>query len=506
MGVFASYDGNIEIPAPLRTEFNQRMLKLLNLGGMMQIEKVSMFGKEILLLKPLSLSEKNEVSFYFNYFEDDSWETACFYADDSSLWSGKIGNLEFNNVMSAAYMLYELYTKDIGFARVDGALIDEPDFIIGWFNQIFGTKYSLEKRFRLWDSLEFLALDGKEGELDGDDLVMEFEHLLPNHALIFTGGTELADILCILHGTDIFLKVDELIPDTYPAEIMACREKIKAYFQERGKKALNNLWVLLKKDRNQRKQEKGDLAPIATATLSLPARMIAYLATEILDMDFWSEWKKLRKHVYHDEDQKVYVSPEILSRREEGRHEPVPKVSTCEFLYQVLPDYFHRAPEELKDKPKYKVSDLDRLFWWDGTEEVNIDDKAEEWVMTIAKRHTELLAETDKAAAMFSDGKFLPYFIKLLKDIDDYYKRIMPFQCMFYDFIEHSQQREYQAAVLLLQELYEDNKPEGKAIEHLSGAWDLCNRKVTFNGGRLNMKRYLSLLANKKLRQRYLGF
>ena len=107
---------------------------------------------------------------------------------------------------------------------------------------------------------------------------------------------------------------------------------------------------------------------------------------------------------------------------------------------------------------------------------------------------------------LLGTGKFLPTFLKLLHEIDDFYKRIMPFQSMFYDFIENSKQVEYKAAVLLLQELAEENKTYGKAIEHLKVYWDICNRKVTFNLGRVTLKRYLSVMANLKLRQKYFGF
>ena len=57
-----------------------------------------------------------------------------------------------------------------------------------------------------------------------------------------------------------------------------------------------------------------------------------------------------------------------------------------------------------------------------------------------------------------------------------------------------------------IQELADENKSSGKVIEHCKGPWDLCVRKVTFNLGRLRIKRYLAMMANKKLRRKYFDF
>lgn len=104
--------------------------------------------------------------------------------------------------------------------------------------------------------------------------------------------------------------------------------------------------------------------------------------------------------------------------------------------------------------------------------------------------------------ALLSLHYYAPVIVKALSLV--FYKRIMPFQNMFYEFIEHSKQKEYLVAVLLLQELADENKYYGKVIEHCKGPWDLCVR--TFNTGRLRIKRYLAVMANKKLRRKYFDF
>lgn len=63
MGTFAGYWGDMTIPEERRDEFNQRMLYLLEQGGMMNFEQIQIRGKEIALLTPLKPDEDNCVVF-----------------------------------------------------------------------------------------------------------------------------------------------------------------------------------------------------------------------------------------------------------------------------------------------------------------------------------------------------------------------------------------------------------------------------------------------------------
>ena len=55
-------------------------------------------------------------------------------------------------------------------------------------------------------------------------------------------------------------------------------------------------------------------------------------------------------------------------------------------------------------------------------------------------------------------------------------------------------------------EIAEENREEGKIIEKARSSWDITSRNVTHNIGRLRLKRYLAVMANKKLREKYFGF
>lgn len=96
--------------------------------------------------------------------------------------------------------------------------------------------------------------------------------------------------------------------------------------------------------------------------------------------------------------------------------------------------------------------------------------------------------------------------MKLLKEIDNKYHRIFAFSQMFYEFIDNSEQPEYQAAIELLKVLEVENEEVGKLPDNAERYWSMLESEHVHNIGRLRIKRYLSLLANKKLRKKYLDF
>lgn len=214
---------------------------------------------------------------------------------------------------------------------------------------------------------------------------------------------------------------------------------------------------------------------------------------------------KLKDEVYHDEVLAEYAGEDIKKLREIERSKPIAKIRTIEYLYQNSWFTFRGTPKELENEPKYFISDKDRLYWWDDTDEVRIDEETKAWLNALVDKYDEIYKVVICDESL-SDYNFISTFIKILAEVDDYYKRVMPFQSMFYDFVENGHKRKYKAAVALLRTLSEENKQAGSCIKYWTGAWDLCNRKVTFNAGRLCMKRYLSVMANKKLRHRYFGF
>ncbi len=503
MGTFASYTGEMNIPEEKRDCFGQQMMKLLNYGGMMQLEQVSLFGRELILLSPVELSKEGEVHFWYNYFEEDKWEGAGFYVNNSNFYSNKIGSCEFSDVIIAAYMLYEMYVEAPGFAECNGKMMN-PRFYGGWLNHILGMEFSMEKRYHLWENAEYIAFS----RMDYDDpfTISELRDLIAGEFEI-AGGTELTDLLYILYGTET-LETGHIVPGSYPDDVYQCKKALESFQEINGEHFEESLLHFLQMNRSKReKNTDANLGLLAELSLFLPARVFIYLAAEMDQKPFWELWKEWKDKVYHDERMKQYASKKLQKKREKWRKRIIPKIRTSAFLRQDNWFTFYDTPKELISKGNYYLSDDDRIFWWDGTDEVMISDDMDAWLTELSDRHRGLMDLPDAGCGnKFKASGFIEDFIILLDEICDYYKRIFPFKTMFYDFIQHSEKKEYRAALALLRILYEENKEEGKVIKYAKGEWDFVSKNVTQNIARLRLKRYLSVMANVKIREKYFNF
>ena len=503
MGTFGSYSGQLRLKNEEKDQFAKQVMKLLNYGGMMSFEEVSMYGSELGLLIPAEIFQGGECRFWYNYFEDDVWEPAGFNADDCSFRSEKIGSQEFNDVVTAVNFLYELYDENPGFAEINGEIVNSTDYV-GWINHLLGTDFSMKKRFNLWENAEYYVFQRmKQRYNDPMDGVM---NIIPDGMERYAISTELADLMYVKEGADA-LKEAEDAPGSYAADVHACRKAIYGflYSADSPDDAVSRLMELVRSRRKQR-AECGDsrLKKIAGYSLILPARVIVYLVAEYQKKNFWVLWKEIYKDVYHDEVMKSYFSGKPEGEWRRAIEAPIPPVRTSDFLRQDNWFTFRRTPEELKGKPNYYVSDDDRLYWWDGSDEVIISNETDKWLKDLAEEHHSLMCEKTEGKPEMEP--FFEKFLKLLIEADKYYQRIYLFRSMFYEFLDHGNSPEYSAAVELFGRLVERNKEAGKIIEKVDGAWGLASRNVTHNAGRMQLKRYLSVMANRKLRLKYFGF
>lgn len=498
MGTFVNYSGPRQICNEKKEEFSRAVLKLFYYGGMMHVRHVDMYNKELVLLEPIDLESKHNVGFYYNYFEDTSWENAGYKYDTQQIYSNKIGSAEFHDVMTAAYCLYELYDEGMGLVEVNGDVINSA-FYIGWINHILGTSFSRQNRKDLWKNTEMYALQ----RLDYDTQITHRNLMSMISKAEYAGGTELSDLLYIIKGTESLIE-DELEVGTYPADVFACKKAIMKILEIKGEnEGKDKILDLVRKDYLAREQESDDvIKELANISLWIPARVIVYLLCEQLEMPFWKEWNSCLENIYRDEKRKQYASHELESFRIEGWKKPICSISTSEFLKQDNWTTFYDTPLELAGKPKYYLCDADRLYWWDGSDEVKIDERTEKWLCDIKNQYITIL---ESSAEEYDSQLFVKHFIELLDDVNERYQRAYAFQDMFYEFIENGNKKEYRTAVELLGILYEKNAKSGQIIEKLTN-WSLGNKSVKCNAGRMNIKRYLSLLANRKLRMKYLGF
>ena len=98
-------------------------------------------------------------------------------------------------------------------------------------------------------------------------------------------------------------------------------------------------------------------------------------------------------------------------------------------------------------------------------------------------------------------------FMKLLTDINEYYWRILPFEEMFYDFLQNISRKEYAAAIELMRQIAEDKdiRKAGEVIKYRKNR-ESESKNVIDNEGRLQVKRIFAVLANRQLREKYFEF
>lgn len=135
---------------------------------------------------------------------------------------------------------------------------------------------------------------------------------------------------------------------------------------------------------------------------------------------------------------------------------------------------------------------------------MQITDETDAWLKELAARHKEI------AAKQKSEGNSIlgmQAFMKMLAEINAYYWNILPFESMFYDFVEHISQPECRAAIELIHQIAdaEENREIGKVI-HKSRFSDMKSKNATGNAGRIQIKRLYAVLANRQLRQKYFSF
>ena len=516
MGTFGGYSGEGIIKPGKVKEFEQALSKILYYGGMMHIQSAGMYDYELVLLEPVQIEDFKDADFYYNYFEDDSWENAGYMHKDQRFYSNKIGWAEFDDVVTAANCLYEHYDESPGFAHINGEAVDGTE-CTGWINQLTGKKFTLEHRYDLWRYVETYT---KHFHEEGEDIRREYKRLidiLPGGMVRYAGGVDFADLLYIFEGTD---QLGDDTEEGYSRDIYACKKAVKKLIEEVGAdEAFTKLTEFLKCSAEERRANSDSaLDEIARLSLYMPARVFVYLICELEEKDFWEQWKRKNEdeekqdikyldEVYHDEKMKEYASEELKRFREDGRRRPIAPVRTSDFLRQGQERWsltFHDTPKELLKYGNYYLNDGDRLYWWDGSDEVRIDDACDEWLKKTAERYREHLEKTPvEADAM----EFTKSFMKLLHDVDERYKRIFAFSDMFYEFVSNGIRKEYRAATELLREMYDD-KDNVWFVQFLKDlhSWDIDSKNIKCCKGRMDIKRYLSLLANKKLRMKYMGF
>ena len=96
MGTFVKLfrDSESIIPESRKEEFIERIEKIYQAGGMMEVEDVVLYRQRLTLIRKPKMDDDG-MNFYYNYFEDDCRENAGFDRNNCYVWSNKVGWINY---------------------------------------------------------------------------------------------------------------------------------------------------------------------------------------------------------------------------------------------------------------------------------------------------------------------------------------------------------------------------------------------------------------------------
>lgn len=205
----------------------------------------------------------------------------------------------------------------------------------------------------------------------------------------------------------------------------------------------------------------------AFCAILISYEMVLFFVAKTFKLDFWQLL----------EEMEPLVADKKPALEDEGEPFPaIPPEDTAEFLH---------------------CSDDDRAFFWTADGDVEFSDEMQEWMAGLKEELEEILAAEGN---IIEPADFFMVFLRTLEKVNETYRRVYAFSSMFQEFIGKAGQREYQAAVILLQRLLKRYEGEAETLKNAHWSYELDLP------GRQNMKRYLAILANVELRQHVFGF
>ena len=223
---------------------------------------------------------------------------------------------------------------------------------------------------------------------------------------------------------------------------------------------------------DEKENKRNDIALGLRFFHFIPPQVYASIVAKEMDMSFDEVWNDIKDKHYP-----------YFSNIEESEKKAL-TVRTA--------DYLNLASSGDSDIQPYTLTDDDRIYW-----NAKPSEEMEKWIEELGKRYQKITPKTIG----------IEEYMELLVKANTTFKRICPFADMFYEFLTNLNDENYQKALLLFDELIEENRESSKIMKQVAfSSWKNENTGIIFNKGRLNIKRYLVLMANVELRKKVFGF
>lgn len=249
MGSFVNVVGEYDIPEDKLQEFENNVLHVMDVGGMMRFVPVKIFGKSIYLLQKASEIDDECGLFWscYNYFEDDRWEDMGYNPKKKHVFSGKVGWSVFNRVTGICHMLEELYSG--GQCYVGGDLYVDPADMVNWINNEFGTDFNLNHRLNIFNVYKALKYNWCYGEEEPDIGHIEDYSVLFAKLIVYTDSSfkKLQEHLLSIHTEEEMEQIlngldkDFVIEDSRAIEAVA---KVLNFEKDNGRHNPSTLSLL----------------------------------------------------------------------------------------------------------------------------------------------------------------------------------------------------------------------------------------------------------------------
>lgn len=406
MGTYVGYYGDMVIPEERRSEFTERVLQILHQGGMMQMEKVSLFGKNLPLLAPIAANEEGLVYCTYNYFEDDGWEPAGYHMNAASFFSDKVGSNEFNAVIRTVYVLYEFYTEKFGLAWENETPFNASPHI-RWLNDLFDETYTNERAMDLWEAYQLLPTHRKQADL--------FQ-LLDMDEISATSVTGALKYVVLTGKQSLEQLVESMSDEEVPKHEVTLLGCVKALLgvlkriRESGeggyREKLENLKRILTEEdlKNHQESKWADYQLVSLLSVLPPREITVKSIADVFGIGYEETMEDLGPLI-HDKS-------ELWDQRRMPM-KPLPPLDTTSFLMQT-----HRGSAgAMSDDTAYRITDDDRAYYWRKEGDVRFSEGMCAWLRELRCEWEMIQTEEPRMDAM-------ALIVSQLRNICDYNEKV----------------------------------------------------------------------------------
>ena len=535
MGSYAYYVGDQTVPKDKLPELTQRMMKLLEQGGFMNTETVSLYGRDIQLLSPLKPDKEQCVVFYYNYFQDTEWEPACYDTSTGHLSSNKIFRSFFRDVIEAAYVLLEFYTEEFGITTIDNSLLPEAWRAIGWINYLFDVSYTDSRLNDPWKNHRLLH-DTWRGTLQNTDFSLSDEYDIDElGAIRYLTVVHTDDVRKIRNPVDMETFTKERPFYFWPPEILLRHNDYLAqYLKSFATPSLRNAAAYLLNSHWNESHNISEQAELRISIFTLfemcASSLEKIIAAEQEDKEILFE--QIR-HILSDHEHNIpsftdlwfpfwfssYLLPkettiklvsdcfemdfwELFAALESSVEEKSAEWSVCygdRCIYLV-------APEDKQSTARYLrlntrgLSDDDPAYYWRPDGDVILSDNMIRWLEALGTELDEIETGTEE---LINPNEFGQVLIDTLFEANKVFIQMHFFRDAFYKLLSHSNNRIVQATVILMKNMINRNREEFTNAEKDTDWWGYGIGGER-HPARLEIKRYFAVLGNPYLRKRWL--